>query len=797
MRTLIGDIRFAARMLLGNPAVAAVAVLTLALGTGANSAIFSVVYAVLLRPLPVRDAEKLITVAMASEKLRVTGAQPSFDFYEKCRRYGRFYDSIASAAPGTAVFAAEGETTVKFWRVSATFLPTLGVPPMLGRNFLPEEDQPARARVAILANSFWRGHLSGDPHVLGSRIQMDGETYMIIGVLPPGFHVDGRPADVYVPMGRGSKPQQEFPVNIYARLKPGVSVEQAQAEIDASTKLEGGGPLAWHARVWKLRDFQVRNLRLALWVLLAAVGLVLLIACANTATLLVANASARRKEIATRAALGAGAGRLLRQLLTESTLLSLAGGACGVLVARAAVCLVPLLAHSRLPGLLEQTRVDGAVLAFTMLIALATGVLFGVAPAVAALRGEPFEALKESGRSESPGRRRGWRALVIGETALALVLAIGATLLIRTFFYLRDVAPGFRVDQLLTVRITPPRGKFTSRVQCNTYWTNIISALRAIPGVQAASFAQALPLTGDSWVGAWPIEGVNFAHPREIPPMWQYFVDADYFRTMQIPLRRGRFFDRRDDAGAPKVVIVNEAFVRRFWPGQNAIGKHIGGGEDPRMEVIGVVADVSAEESTKSAPPELYFHFLQMPTARIAAAIRVDPRVFARPAVLEPAVRRAIHLVDPSRPPLQFAEMQRIISDRIAPHRLSAQLIAIFAGLALVLAAVGIYGVLSFSVAERTHEIGLRMALGAERRNVLRLIVGEAAVLASCGIAIGLAGALALTRLMRALLFGVGASDPVTYLGASAALLVIAVAAAAIPASRATRIDPMACLRQG
>jgi putative ABC transport system permease protein len=307
--------------------------------------------------------------------------------------------------------------------------------------------------------------------------------------------------------------------------------------------------------------------------------------------------------------------------------------------------------------------------------------------------------------------------------------------------------------------------------------------------VQAASFAQALPLTGDNFVGTWAVEGVAFARPQDIPPMWQYYVEKDYFRTMQIALRRGRVFSQRDDLGAPKVALVNETFVRRFWAGQDAIGKHLGGGKDPLIEIVGVVSDVSAEESTKAAPPQVYFHFPQL-------AVRADPKVYGSPGALESAVRQAIAAADPSSPPLQFAEMQRIISDRIAPHRLSAQLIAVFAGLALLLAAVGIYGVLSFSVAQRTHEIGLRMALGAERAAVLRLIAGEVSRLAGCGIAVGLVGALALTRVMKAMLYGVDASDPVIYAGSAAALLAIAMAAAVVSALRAAWVDPMVSLRE-
>jgi predicted permease len=789
---MIHDIRYAARLLLRSPGVTAPAILALALGAGANSAIFSIVYTALLRPLPVRDADRLVTVAMANEKLRVTAAQPGFSVYAAYKQHGRFYESIAAASTGTAAFDT-GDTTVKLWRVTAGFLPALGIAPRLGRNFLSEEDRPGSARVALVAYDFWRTRLNGSP--MGATIKLDGEPHVLIGVLPPGFHVDGRPADVYSPLARSLDSREYLPVNIYARLKPGVSIEQAQAEIDATARHAPAGPFVWRARLWRLREFQVRNIRLSLWVLLGASGLVLLIACANTASLLLTRAGARQREIATRSALGAGRSRLLRQLLTESVLLSLAGAVCGVVVALGAVRLVPLLAHERLPGILEQSRVDAVVLAFTIAVSLATALVFGLAPAVATLRGEAFGSLRSGARADSRSRSRAWDLLIVSETALALVLAIGAALLIRTFFYLRDVAPGFHAEGLLTVRITPPKGKFTSQAQCNAYWQDIIDGLRGIPGVQGASFAQALPLTGDNWIGTWTVEGVQFARPQDIPPMWQYYVQTDYFRTMHIPLRAGRFFSERDHAAAQKVVIVSESFVRRFWPGRNAIGKHVGGGKDPAIEVIGVVGDVSADEATKSPPPELYLHFLQFPTARITAVIRPDPAVFANPLALEAAVRSAIAAVDPTKPPLQFAEMRRLISDRIAPNRLSAQLIAAFAGLALVLATLGIYAVLSFTVAQRTHEIGVRIALGAERASVVISVVRRAALLALCGIGIGLAGALALTRVLKSLLFGVAATDPSTYAAGAIALLVVALAAATAPALRAAQVDPVASLR--
>ena len=797
MDAFIQDLRYAVRMLLRNPGVTALALLALALGIGANSAIFGVVYAVLLRPLPVRDADRLVTFSLASKKLNVTGAPPGFTTYAAWKREGNFFESIAAAESATAAVSTGGpDETARLWRVTSSFLPTLGVQPALGRNLRPEEDQPGGVRVALVADKFWRSRLNGDSRALGSSVKVDGEPYTVVGVLAPGFHVDGRPADVYVPLAKSLNSQEWLPVNIYARLKPGVTLEKAQAMVDA--RHLDGGHFAWESRLWFLRDFETRNVRLSLWVLLGAVGLVLLIACSNTATLLLARASARQKEIAVRNALGAGRRRILRQLLTESTVLAMAGGACGVLVAMWCAKLVPLLQHERLPALLDQTRVDGPVLAFTLAVSLLTGFVFGTAPALNAARGNIFSMLKEGGRSGGGKRRtRAWNVLIVSETALAVVLAIGASLLIRTFFYLRDVAPGFSVDNLLTARITPPRAKFTSRDQCIRYWQGAIDQVRRIPGVEAASYASTLPLTGEIRVMTTRIEGrPPSPRPEDNPMMWQRVVDTGFFRTMRIPLRNGRTFNDRDTAAAPFVIVVNQTLARRFWPGQNPIGKHLGGDQDvPLLEVVGVVEDVRAENTTTAALPEVYMHLPQAPPAQIELAVRVDPRMYRNPMALEPAVRRAIALADPAQPVTKFAEMQRLISDRIAPNRLSAQLIAIFAGLALVLAAVGIYGVLSFSVAQRTHEIGLRVALGAGRARVLAMILKEAMLLSAVGVTIGIAGALCLTRVLTSLLFGVGAMATEIYAASGMMLLAISALAAAVPAYRAARVDPLVALR--
>jgi putative ABC transport system permease protein len=795
METLFKDIHFGLRMLARSRGVTFVAILTLALGIGVNSAIFSLVHAVLLKPLPVRDADRVVTIAMNSTRLNAVGAQPSFSVYA-AQREKDVFESVSAAAGGTAVIDIEGqERPAKRWRVTAGFLTTLGINPVLGRNFTPEEDQPGASKVAILSNSLWRGPFNADPRVLGATLKIDGESFTITGVLPQGFHVDGRPADVYTPLAMSLNSRDYLAVNIYARLKDGITPEQAQAAIQPTKHTNS--PAQWKPAVWTLRDFQVRDVRISLLVLLGAVGLVLLIACANIASLLLARAQARQHEIAIRAALGAGQLRLLRQMLTESTLLSIIGGLAGVGVAAICIRILPTLMHERLPGLIEQTRIDPAVLLFTLFISVLTGLAFGAVPALSLSREDPHSTLKSGARAgRGEHAHRAFRALVVTETALALMLAIGATLLIKTFFYLRDVAPGFKVDGLLIATINSERNKFASPQRYLEYYEEIIRNVRAIPGVPSATFAQALPLTGDNYAMQWPIEGHQFANPQDAPVLWNRTVDTEYFRTMQIPLRRGRLFNPADTITAPKAVIVNEAFVRRFWPDQDPIGKHVGGGPVPVFEVIGVVGDVRHQDTTKEAPNEVFFHYQQGPTARVTLAVRADTNVFPSPLVVEPALRRAIAAVDAAQPITKIAEIQQVISDRIAPKRLSAQLIAVFAGLATLLALIGIYGVLSFSVARGTHELGLRMALGANPAALLRMVIQQAALLAGIGIAIGLAASIALARVLSSLVFGSSTTDPSTYALAAAGTLALAVLASAVPAWRAARVDPLIALRE-
>jgi putative ABC transport system permease protein len=622
--------------------------------------------------------------------------------------------------------------------------------------------------------------------VLGATLRLDATPYAIVGVLPAGFHSNGRPADVYAPIALSPNTREWLAVDIYARLNQGVSIEQANAEIDAiANATKPDGPFEWRPRVWGLHDFQIRELRFSLLVLLAAVGLVLLIACANVASLLLARAETRGHEIAIRQALGAGPGRLIRQLLGESLLLGLAGGAAGVAVGWLCIRLLPYIQHERLPGLLEQTRIDTAVLVFTLALSLLTGIVFGAAPVFGI-----FQRKRRNAR-----HNRTFRLLIAGETALAVILAIGATLLIRTFFYLRDVAPGFRVDGLVIATINSERGRFSTREQCVSYYGQILVSVRRVPGVRSASFASNIPQMGELSSLSWPIEGHHFTRAADFPILWHRSVDASYLRTMEIPLRRGRFFTERDSALSQKVVVVNEAFVRRFWPGQSGIGKHMGDPSDGIYEVIGVTADVRSQDSTKDPAVEILLHYPQSPTARVTVAVRTDSGVYHNPLAIEPALRNAVAAVDSRQPVTRIAEMRRLISDRVAPKRLSAQIIAVFASLAIMLAAIGIFGVLSFTVARRTREMSIRMAIGAERGQVLRMIVLESLAISGTGVMTGIVAALAMTRMLKTLFYGVSAADPQTYVVATAGAIAVSIGAALLPAWRAMRIDPSAALR--
>ncbi len=747
----MNDLRYAVRTLGRTPGLTAVALIALALGIGANSAIFSVVYAALLRPLPVRDSARLVAVHAYNPKFNIPPIQPSYSVYGVWKEQARAFDSLAASWTGVADLDSE---KVPHWRVTASFFPTLGIQPALGRAFAPADDQPGAPNIVLISDELWARRFSRDPAVVGKSIKLDGEPYTVGGVMPHGFEIDGKPAQVYTPIRRDPASKAYLPVTVYAHLKPGVTIAQAQSDLDGVETRRDVRNSGWKARVWSLRESMIRDLRLSLLVLLGAVALVLLIACANVASLLLARSSARRQEVATRVALGAPRSRLVRQFLTESLLLGGAGAAAGLLLATWSMRLIPSLDNERLPNVLLATRIDSGVLAFTALIAIATSVLFGIVPVLSAV---PLRVQER--RTDTRRGKRVWNALVVSETALALVLLIGATMLIRSFFYLRDTAPGFRADGLLTVSVAPP-------------YEFALEKARAIPGVVSATLASTLPLDGDFRSMSMRIEDQQITRPQDMPILWHRYIEADYFRTLGIPLRRGRAFTPQDG----RVTIVNETMARRFWPGGDAIGKHVG-----PFEIVGVAADVRIHDATKEGLLEVYFPYTQEPQRSMTLAIRANRS-------MAPAIARVF-----STP--KVGDMLQVASGRLIHKRLTAALIGVFAGLALVLAVVGIYGVLSFTVTRRTHEIGVRMALGAEKQGVVRMVAREAATLAGIGIAIGIGGALALSRVLSSLIYGSGATDPVVYAEVSIALFGTAILAAWIPARRAAAVDPVVALR--
>jgi putative ABC transport system permease protein len=625
----------------------------------------------------------------------------------------------------------------------------------------------------------------------------------VVGILPPGFKAAGHEIDLFTPLAVSDARDQLAgapTVTVFARLKRGISIRQAQAEMDTigSRLAEMPNTIGAHPRVWALRDFLVRDVRLSLIILLAAVGLVLLIACANVANLLLARAGARQRELALRAALGASRGRILAQLLTESSLLGLAGGATGTLLAFWGVRLLLRITPERYP-LLNGVTVDVPVLAFTLLLSLVTGIVFGLAPALSLSRGSVLnEALKEGGHGsgESISRARLRSTLVVSEVALALILLTGAGLMVRSFARLNSVSPGFNPNGVLTAGIDLPPAKYQDPQRRMAFWRQLFENLSATPGVIAAGAASSLPLTGHNTGTGCVIEGRPIPRPSEVPIVWFRLVNPDYFRSVGIPLRAGRTFTDQD-ANGPRVAVINETMARRYWRGQDPIGRRFSdsiprpGRELQWITVIGVVGDVRHKGIDVVPDAETFWPYQQYAPTELRLTIRTATEA----TMFAPLLRKAVAGVDRDQPVSQVRSMDQIVFDSIAPQRISVTLIGIFAAVALILAATGIYGVISYSVARRTREIGVRMALGAFRGDVLLMVLREAMALAAIGLGIGLAGSLALTRFISSLLFGTSDKDPIILAGAMALLMAVAALAAYIPARRASAIEPIAALR--
>jgi len=810
MPTLLQDLRYGLRMLAKDPGFMAVAVVTLALGIGANTAIFSVVNTVFLRPLPYPDADRLVVI---TEKTKYTPECPvSYPNFLDWQSQNQVFGHIAVfQGEGLTLIGVEAPERVASMNVSADFFLTLGVKPIHGRNFLPSEDKVGATPVVIMSHRLWQKRFGGDPGLIGKTLTLKGtlgtKNYTVVGILSRGFSFFGQ-ADLFVPIGLWGadgylmKRENHDRTLAIARMKPGVTLEQARAQMETiALRLERQYPATntgfGMITMTPLRERVIAHARAAMLVLLCAVGFVLLIACVNVANLLLVRSLARNKEVAIRVALGAGRGRVIRQLLTESVLLGLAGGMAGLLLgiwsSGALVRLVP----QDLP--FAGISIDHRVLIFTLLISLLTGVAFGLAPALQASRPDLNESLKEGGRTSAAGighhRVRG--LLVISEVALALVLLISAGLMFQSFRRLLKVDPGFNPQNVLTMNLDMSDPKYDADpTQFMTFNEQLLERVRALPGIQYAGMVRPLPLAGGRSLMAFYREDQPVPSSGNFPAADWRAVSPGYFQAMGIPLLKGRFFADSDNRNAPPVAVINNAIARRYWSDVDPIGRRLRIGTPemglPWFTVVGIVGDTKAYGLEATAPTEFYVSCLQLGSW---VDMSLVVRTTSPPPSVAAAVREQVLALDKEMSVTNIQTMEQRLAVSLAGRRDNLQLLGLFAALALVLASVGIYGVMSYSVAQRRHEIGVRMALGARQRDVLRLVVGQGLVLTLVGVAFGLAGALALTRFLASMLFEIPSTDLTTFAAVSLVFTVVTAFASYLPARRATKVDPMVALR--
>jgi putative ABC transport system permease protein len=819
MMTLWQDLRYGVRMLLRSPGVSVIAVFALALGIGANTAIFSVVNAVLVRQLPYENPERLVLVWERFLRQGLEQVPVSAPEYTEYREQNKSFEQIA--AFDTVDFNLTGSDDperVPGASAAASLFSLLGVKPELGRTFAPEENEAGRDTVVVVSHGLWQRRFGSDPNLVGRMLQLNGRSYTIIGVMPPKFNfplslfgIKGvqftQPAELWTPLvftpaqmkSRGSRG-----LGIIGRLKPGVTLAQASAEVQSIANHmrerypDSYPPDGWGASAVSLHEQVIGSIRPTLYVLLGAVGLVLLISCTNVANLLLARAAARQQEMAIRTALGAVRRRIIRQLLTESILLGLIGGGCGLVLAMWGIDLLAAYGAQTLPRI-SEVNLDARVLGFTFLISILTGAIFGLAPALTSSKLDLNESLKEGGRSSTSGvgHKRLRSVTIIAEFALALVLLIAAGLLIKSFWRLQQVDPGFNPNNVLTFQLSLPRDKYPENQQVAAFYQHAIEHIKALPGVTSAGAATILPLSGSNSDQSFVIEGRIPQGLSAIPDEELRTVTPDYFRTMNIPLLKGRYFTDSDVEKAPQVVIINQALARKYFSGEEALGKRMTV-DDPRkpdaewVTIVGVVGDVRHNGLNIAAKPEWYAPHLQNPRRTMVLVARTAS---ADPTSITASIRRSIAEMDKDLPVYNTRTMERVIAELIAPQRLSTFLLGIFATLALALASIGIYGVMSYTVTQRTHEIGIRLALGARNTDVLKLIVKQGMTLAMIGVGVGLIGAFAVTRVMASLLYGVSAIDPVIFSSVALLLATVALVACLVPARRATKVDPMIALR--
>jgi predicted permease len=812
MHHWLQDFRYAVRMLRKNLVLTVVIVASLAIGIGANSAIFSVVDALLLRPLPYPHPDRLAAVWLHSPAIGILRDWPSPGQYIDIQNQNHSFEQMALAQSRTFTLTGRDQPQrVDVLRTQSSLLTMLGAKALLGRTLLPEEDRPGKPPVAILSNRIWQRLFNSDPAIVGKNVTLDGIPYAVAGVLPRGFILNAEvlpsegpmdKVDILLPLPLGSDAAQrrgDENYNVVVRLKPGVSVPQAQADIDiiaSRIRQKDKRDRSFGMDVVGLQEQVVGDVRRALLVLLGSVALVLLIACANVANLLLARAAGREKEVAIRTALGAGWKRLARQLLTESILLGLLGGAAGLLVAQLSLFVLRTINPGNIPRL-EDIGINGTVLAFTFGLSLATGILFGLAPAWRAIKVDLNSTLKAGGRSgQSSGglhlKRHHLRGLlVVSELAFSLILLIGAGLLVRSFVRLQSVAPGFTTDHVLTMQVAANDPKYRKDKALASFWREIETRIAHLPGVVAGGAVSALPLTGSVGWGGVHVEGYT------PPPGQELQVDnrtasVDYFRAMQIPLVAGRFFSRQDTTDMPQTVIIDQKFAQRFWPHNDAIGKQLWFDPKKPITIVGVVGVVKQYGLETDGKIALYLPLQQEPDRGMFLVVRSS----SEDAGLSAAIVSEIHAVDPAVVVYGFRTMQDRLYDSLARQRFSSTMLGAFAVFALLLASVGLYGVMSYLVTQSTHDIGILLALGARPENIIGLVVRQGMQLTLIGILAGLSGAAVLTRVIASLLFGVSTRDVATFLVVPVLLAAVAFAATVIPALRATSVDPLVALRE-
>jgi putative ABC transport system permease protein len=794
-------------MLWKSPGFTLVAIFTLALGIGANSAIFSVVNAVLLRPLPFKNPDALVRLNGELRRQGIDKEPLSYPDFVDFKAQIQSLEHLAAYNQASGALTGDGEPErLRGVNVSAELFPLLGVEPVMGRAFSAEDDRPDSNAVVLLSHGLWQRRFGADPQVVGREIMLNGRSTTVLGIMPPDFNfpIQGLQRDYWSPLapsvGKRATERGSHYLNVIGRLKPGFTLAQAEGEAKAvAARLEGQYPnsnVGFGVNLVTAHEDVIKEVKPALLVLLGAVCFVLLIACANVANLLLARATGRAKEIAIRTALGAGRWRIVRQLLTESVLLSLLGGSLGLLIAVWGVDLLMAASPTDIPRM-KELGLDARVLGFTFLISIVTGLIFGLAPALQSSRLDLNESLKEGGRGSTEGLRhnRVRSLLVVSEVALSLVLLVSAGLLIKSFMRLRDVNPGFNPDNVLTVGISLPPAKYTEAQQQAAFFRDVVDRVGALPGVVSVGAVFPLPLSGSNRANTFEIAGRPPANPGEELDANDRITTPGYFQAMGIPLLKGRAFTERDGRDAPEVVIINESFARRFFAGEDPLGKRIvtNSEENPSgAEIIGVVGDVRHKSLDVEGGAEFYHSYLQTPERSMALVVRAASD---EPVSVASSLRSAVQQVDKDQPISNIMTMEQLLAESVAQRRFNMLLLVIFSVVALVLAAVGIFGVMNYSVSQRTHEIGIRMALGAEAGDVLRMVVGQGMALVLVGVGVGVASAFIMTRSMSNLLFGVSATDPVTFAGVSLLLTVIALLACYIPARRATRVDPMVALR--